>query len=170
MHPYHLIQSNNRWYLLAPNAPASKAGPKCGEGGEAPNTATDTATIRKFVLGRMQKAVMLEDTFSGPIDFDPKSFFARSMGVMTGPGDYEVVIELDAWLTDVLRGRRWHPTQVWSELPGGGSHLTMRLSCLEEIEQLVLSWGTRATVIQPVELRERLAATTGVLAKRYEKT
>ncbi len=73
---------------------------------------------------------------------------------MTGTGDYEVVIELDAWLTDILRGRKWHPSQVWTELPGGGSHLQMRLSCLDEIEQWVLSWGTRATVLRPQALRD----------------
>ena len=87
---------------------------------------------------------------------------------MTGAGDYEVVIELDAWLTDILRGRRWHPSQVWTELPGGGCHLQMRLSCLEEIEQWVLGWGTHATVIRPVELRERVAQTATALVKRYQ--
>ena len=64
---------------------------------------------------------------------------------MSGKGDYQVVIEMDAWLTDVLRGRRWHPSQEVAELPGGGSQLRMRLSGLEEIEQHVLSWGTHAT-------------------------
>ena len=89
-----------------------------------------------------------------PKNFDPKKFFNHSLGVMTGTGDYEVVIELDAWLTDILRGRKGHPSQVWTELPGGGSHLQMRLSCLDEIEQWVLSWGTRATVLRPQALRD----------------
>ena len=102
-----------------------------------------------------------------PKNFDPKKFFNHSLGVMTGTGDYEVVIELDAWLTDILRGRKWHPSQVWTELPGGGSHLQMRLSCLEEIEQWVLSWGTRATVVRPQALRERIFKTTEELWQRY---
>ena len=110
---------------------------------------------------------MTAERFTRPADFDAKKFFERSLGVMTGKGDYEVVIEMDAWLTDILRGRRWHPSQVWTELPGGGSHLRMRLSCLEEIEQWVLSWGTRATVIAPQELRERVANAGRVIAARY---
>ena len=42
------------------------------------------------------------------------------------------------------------------ELPGGGSHLRMRLSGLEEIERWVLSWGDQAEVLEPAKLRQRL--------------
>ena len=145
--PYHLMQFTNRWYLLAFDHRAKD--------------------IRKFVLGRMRETKMTAERFDSPKNFDAKKFFESSLGVMTGTGDYEVVIELDAWLTDILRGRHWHPSQVWKELPGGGAHLSMRLSCLEEIEQWVLSWGTRATVIRPAELRERIFNTTETLWQRY---
>ena len=87
--------------------------------------------------------------------------------MMTGAGDYEVVIEMDPWLTDVLRGRRWHPTQDWTEMPCGGSRLRMRLSCLEEIEQWVLSWGTHATVLRPHALVERIAKSAAELVEWY---
>lgn len=147
VHPYHLMQFSSRWYVLAHD--------------------TERGDIRKFVLGRMRETVMTDEGFEFPTDFDPKKYLDRSLGVMTGTGDYEVVIELDAWLTDSLRGRRWHPTQVWTELPGGGSKLRLRLSCLEEIEQWVLSWGTRANVVRPQLLRERLRATGTILVARY---
>jgi predicted DNA-binding transcriptional regulator YafY len=145
--PYHLMQFNNRWYLIARDC--------------------ERKEIRKFVLGRMRATKLTEDRVEVPKGFNAKKFFDHSLGVMTGAGDYEVVIELDAWLTDVLRGRRWHPSQVWTELPGGGSHLRMRLSCLEEIEQWVLSWGTRATVLQPTALRERVANAGRAIVARY---
>lgn len=149
VNPYHLMQFSNRWYLLAHDR--------------------ERREIRKFVLGRMRETTVTNTRFDVPKDFDAKKFFDRSLGVMTGAGDYEVVIELDAWLTDVLRGRRWHPSQVWTELPGGGSHLKMRLSCLEEIEQWVLSWGTRATVISPHALVARIEKVTADLNQRYTK-
>lgn len=157
VNPYHLVQFANRWYLLAHDR-------RHGE----PDAAAGAA-IRNFVLGRMRDTKILPDHFEPPKDFDVKKFFERSLGVMTGAGDYEVVIQLDAWLTDVLRGRRWHPSQQWTELPGGGSHLQLRLSCLEEIEQWVLSWGTRATVVRPAVLADRIAYTAAELARRYRK-
>jgi predicted DNA-binding transcriptional regulator YafY len=147
VHPYHLMQFSSRWYLLAWDAQAQG--------------------VRNFVLGRMHNAQLTAEKFTVPRGFDPKKFFDRSLGVMTGAGDYAVVIEMDAWLTDVLRGRRWHPGQEWTELPGGGSHLTLRLSCLEEIEQWVLSWGDHATVIQPTALRQRIFNTLESLLPRY---
>jgi predicted DNA-binding transcriptional regulator YafY len=74
---------------------------------------------------------------------------------------------MDAWLTDILRGRRLHPSQVVEEMAGGGSRLRLRLGCLEEIEQYVMSWGTHANVVGPGELRERMARTVGELGRRY---
>lgn len=147
VNPYHLMQFANRWYLLGHDR--------------------QRGAIRKFVLGRMRNTTLTADGFKMPKDFDAKKFFERSLGVMTGPGDYQVVIEMDAWLSDVLRGRRWHPSQEWKDLPDGGAQLSMRLSCLEEIEQWVLSWGTRATVLDPPELRERIFQTTETLWQRY---
>ena len=65
--------------------------------------------IRKFVLGRMRDLKPTEVRFTVPKQFDPKRFFNHSRGVMTGTGDYKVVIELDARLMDSLLRRKWHP-------------------------------------------------------------
>jgi len=147
VHPYHVMQFEGRMYLLAHD----------------PNR----GAVRTFVLGRMSELAMTAERFVRPKDFDPKKEFGTSLGVMTGTGDYNVVIEMDAWLTDILRGRRFHPSQLVEEVPGGGSHLRLRLSCLEEIEQYVLSWGTHATVLAPAALRKRLFTTTEELWQRY---
>ena len=148
VNPYHLMQFSNRWYLIGHDV--------------------ERGNIRTFVLGRMREAKPWPERFEVPRDFNAKRCFDGSLGVMTGPGDYEVVIELDPWLTDIHRGRKFHPSQVWTELPGGGSHLQMRLNCLEEIEQTVLSWGAHATVMRPQALADRIAWTAGELVRRYE--
>jgi predicted DNA-binding transcriptional regulator YafY len=150
VHPYHVMEYEGRMYFLAHD--------------------TARRAVRTFVVGRMTNPALTGARFARPKDFDPKKQFGTGLGVMTGKGDYQVVIEMDAWLTDILRGRRWHPSQVVEELPGGGSHLRLRLSCLEEIEQCVLSWGTHATVVGPLELRERLANITEELVRRYRRT
>jgi predicted DNA-binding transcriptional regulator YafY len=149
VHPYHLTVFRDRWYLIGYDL--------------------DRDDIRKFVLGRMRDAAVTDEHFSKSRTFSIQKLFEKSLGIMTGKGDYEVVIELDPWLTDVHRGRRWHPSQVIQELPSGGSHLHMRLSCLEEIEQYILSWGTHATVIGPTELIARIADTARTLADRYAR-
>jgi predicted DNA-binding transcriptional regulator YafY len=115
----------------------------------------------------MQDLELTKERFTDRKDFDPKTYFKGSVGVVTGEGDYDVVIEMDAWLTDMLRGRRFDPKQVWTEFPDGGSYLKLRLNSLEEIEHHVLSWGTHATVIGPVELRQRLFEIAKELSERY---
>ncbi len=87
--------------------------------------------------------------------------------MMNGDGDYEVVIDFDAFATDQLRGRKWHSSQEITEMPGGGSRMRMRLSGLEEVERWVLSRGVRAAVVGPLQLIERIGATIRDLAARY---
>ena len=86
---------------------------------------------------------------------------------MKGNGDHQVVIEFDPWAADVVRGRQWHSSQQVTDLPDGGSRMTMRLSGLEEVERWVLSWGTHATVIRPRLLADRLRSIAATLAHRY---
>jgi proteasome accessory factor B len=85
VHLYHVFSYEGRMYLLA-------------------HDSWRRAT-RTFVLGRMSDVTVTSERFVRPKDFDPKKEFSTSLGVMKGEGDYQVVIEMDAWLTDVLRGR-----------------------------------------------------------------
>jgi predicted DNA-binding transcriptional regulator YafY len=87
---------------------------------------------------------------------------------MKGEEDFEVVIQFDSCGTDLVRSRRWHESQEFTEMRGGGSQLRMRLSGLEEIERSVLSWGTHATVVRPKALAERVKRTAEEVAKRYQ--
>ena len=148
VHPYHLVTFENRWYLLGNDQ--------------------QRGDIRKFVLKRMQKLRLVpNERFECPQDFNPETYLRTSLGIMTGRGDYEVAIVMDSWLTDILRGRRWHPSQVWTELPNGSSYLRLRLSCLEEIEQYVLSWGPHATVVRPTALAARVAEAAQKMVAKY---
>jgi predicted DNA-binding transcriptional regulator YafY len=77
------------------------------------------------------------------------------------------VVEFGAWAADYVRERRWHETQQLQELPAGCVRLTVQLSCLEEIERWILSWGNHARVIGPPELMRQLAQTTRNIFARY---
>jgi predicted DNA-binding transcriptional regulator YafY len=66
-----------------------------------------------------------------------------------------------------LRGRQWHTSQRFLELPGGAAVLQMRLNGLEEVERWVLGWGAHATVLRPTALLERIRKTAVELVERY---
>jgi predicted DNA-binding transcriptional regulator YafY len=148
VHPYHLVVGDNRWYIVGWDV--------------------HREDIRLFALGRVKELALQDDVFQKRPDFDLKKHFDSSLGVLTGTGDYEVVIEFDAWATDMLRGRKWHSSQEVTELTCGASRMTLRLSALEEVERWILSWGTHATVVRPLSLIHKLYATALALLDRYE--
>lgn len=86
-----------------------------------------------------------------------------------GREDYEVVIEFDAWATDLARGRAWHASQEFVVLAGGCSRLRLRLNNIADIEPWVLSWGIHATVIRPKELAKRVEQNADELKQRYQR-
>ena len=149
LQPYHLVSCDNRWYMLGYDV--------------------HCRSVRTFLLSRICQPRVCKRRFVRPRRFHPDDYFKGCLGVMKGDGDrtYEVIIELDAFGTDLVRGRRWHPSQQLVDLPERRSRLTLQLSSLEEIERAVLSWGIHATVIGPEELRERIGKVTQQLQERY---
>ena len=145
--PYHLAHRENLWYLIAFD--------------------TDRAALRTFALPRISGAEMTDARFVRPNDFSPEAFFANALGVLGGPGNFEVVIHFTAAVADRVREREWHESQQVRDLPEGGLELTLRLGALAEIEGWVLGWGKDAEVLQPPELRKRLATTSAFLAGAY---
>lgn len=145
--PYHLACIQNHWYLFAFDV--------------------NRKAMRTFVLSRLRELELKREKFTPDQKFDPDEYLKGSFTVFKGKEDYEVVIDFDVWATDLIRGRKWHASQNFTELPNGTSRLTMRLNNIEEMEQWVLSWGLHATVIRPAELSKRLRNTIAGLEERY---
>jgi proteasome accessory factor B len=146
--PYHLACIDNHWYLFGYDV--------------------NRGAIRTFALTRLAKPAVTDERFVRPKDFDPDKYLEGSFTVMKGDKQHEVIIEFDAWATDLVRGRLWHSSQELADLPHGCSRLRMRLNSLEEIERWILSWGTHATVIDPPASRDRVKKTAKEIFLRYD--
>jgi len=149
VHPYHLGCVDNHWYLFAHDV-------KRGQ-------------MRTFALPRLNSPEITPERFTIPKKFNLSEYLKGSLNVFKGSDDYEVVIQFDAWASDLIRGRRWHGSQEIIELPGRQIRLRLRLNSLEEAERWVLSWGQHATVVRPQALADRLRETSQVLLARYPK-
>lgn len=149
VHPIHLVEYLDRWYVLA----------ECQKAKE----------IRTFVPNRMKKVELFPQKFTAPA-FDVKKHFAKSMGVHVGKGDHKVVIELDENATSRHGGRSFHAVKSWVKKPGGRSTVTFQLSSFEEVISFVLSEREHAVVIHPPELRAQLRETIGRMGANYEET
>ena len=147
--PYHIACIENHWYLL---------------GFDVKRTA-----MRTFALPRIRELHVTNENFIIPDNFDPAEYMRGSFSAYKGGDDYEVVIEFDAWASDLVRGRQWHVSQQITELPDGTIRFQMRLDSIEEAQRWVLGWGVHATVIRPAALCNRIHETVVELADRYLK-
>src|SRR5436190_2924723 len=147
--PYHLACIENVWYLFAFDM--------------------DRGAMRTFVLTRLYQPELTGKRFTPRKDFNADDYLRGSFSVFRGGDAYEVVIEFDSWATDLIRGRRWHASQEFTELPNGCSRLRVRLNNIEEMERWVLSWGTHATVVRPKMLLDRILQVALLLRERYSE-
>ena len=132
--PYHLANINGEWFLFA----------YC-------HLRKD---IRTFVPARIAEAKHTGKTFARPQKFSLEKRLRDSFGVMSGRGEYDVVVRFDELVADYIREKRWHPSQQLNERPDGGVELRLKLSSLVEVQRWILSWGGRAKVLAPTELVE----------------
>ncbi|MGC9036537.1 MAG: helix-turn-helix transcriptional regulator [Verrucomicrobiia bacterium] len=145
--PYCLVCADNHWYLIGFDE---------GRG-----------QIRTFSLQRMGMPTITEKNFKRPKDFDVEEYLKGSLSIFKGTADYEIVIELDRWGTDLIKGKILHESQQITPTTNGGSRLSLRLNSIEEIESWVLSMGEHATVIKPKVLIDRIGEKVGIIAKMY---
>ena len=144
--PYHLANINGEWFLFA----------HC-------HLRND---IRTFVPARILEVKPTGQVFVRPHRFSLEKRLRDSFGVLTGAGEFDVLIRFDELAADYIREKRWHPSQQLTELEDGGVQLRLNLSSLAEIQRWILSWGGRATVLAPVELAESVkAAARAILDK-----
>jgi predicted DNA-binding transcriptional regulator YafY len=150
--PYHLINVENRWFLLTRDLVRQEK--------------------RTFTVARISAPALCEETFERPADFKVEDHLKSSFSILRGDDPdalYDVVIELDAWATEHARSRTWHGSQQTVLLPCGASRMRFRLSALEEVERWVLSWGHHAAVIQPESLRLKVMGHVSGILKFYQE-
>jgi predicted DNA-binding transcriptional regulator YafY len=150
VHPYHLANRENSWYLIGFDL--------------------ERNALRTFALPRIGDVEFTSETFVRPLDFSPEKFFANALGVLSGEGNYQVVVRFTSAVADRVREREWHDSQEMRELPGGELELRLRLGALMEVEQWVLGWGASAEVIAPRELRASVVKTVATLGKIYGRS
>ena len=92
----------------------------------------------------------------GSLWIRPQRKWRNCRSVFKGKARHRVRIRFDAFASQLVAERQWHPSQKINRLPGGASELTMTLGSLEEVERWVLSWGGHARVQEPVELKRMI--------------
>jgi predicted DNA-binding transcriptional regulator YafY len=112
--------------------------------------------IRTFALDGFRAVDWLRgDRFEYPDEYNPAQLSEGTFGLISGPRE-RVRIFFDDSVSRYVRRRRWHPTQKIRKVDGG-IELTMHVFGSAEVASWILSFGDKATLLEPATLRERIA-------------
>jgi predicted DNA-binding transcriptional regulator YafY len=113
--------------------------------------------IGRFALERIQKAKWKSgEGFEYPAKFDPGKFLDSALFLETGTPE-QVEILFTPGTRPFVEFRKYHRTQRLEVLADGRVRLTMKVPIGDETKYWVLSFGSNAEVVKPVELREMVA-------------
>ncbi|MGB6221504.1 helix-turn-helix transcriptional regulator [Haloferula sp.] len=126
--------------------------------------------LRTFALPRMSRLTVSEIRFERPEGFDGREHLRRSFGVWSVDGDHKpflVRVRLKGYAARLAQERRWHPTQEVIVLNGKGTKVDVcfEAGALEEVLRWVLSFGSKAKVIEPSELKSMVAEELALMSK-----
>lgn len=148
-HPYFLKQYNNRWFVLGLN---------------------EKLNIPKWNLA-LDRITNIQETSDKyiPTDIDWEEHFFDIVGV-TKPDEAEVkVVEL-IFLPEqanYIHTKPLHPSQRAKYLENGKLEVRLKLIPNYELEMMLLAFGEKVKVINPVSLKNKIAERLGKAAEQY---
>jgi predicted DNA-binding transcriptional regulator YafY len=107
--------------------------------------------IRFFVVDRMQKIKLAEESFTMPPGFSLENYLRHSFGMMR-EDLVRVKARFHKSLTRYLLERRWHPSQKNKKLKDGSLELSFEVAGTKEIKTWILGFGSLAKVVDPASL------------------
>jgi predicted DNA-binding transcriptional regulator YafY len=145
--PYHLACINNQWYLIARDQSRRE--------------------LRTFALTRIDGVKKLKISFERPTDFSVSKMLSGSFAAFEAGSTERVRIRFDTFAARLVSERQWHKSQAIRPIGQAGIELTMRVGVAPDLESWILGWGDHAEVIEPVDLRDRIAGTIRSMAAKY---
>jgi predicted DNA-binding transcriptional regulator YafY len=126
-----------------------------------------TGEKRTFKMERIRDAQPTTERYEPAKDPDTSSQLANAWTVSSGE-----LVRVRLRFHDVVSARRalenrWHPSQIEELMKDGAVELSFDVAGLLEITPWILTWGDTVEVLEPVQLRQRLAVIATGLSQRY---
>jgi predicted DNA-binding transcriptional regulator YafY len=115
-------------------------------------------SVRTLRVDRIRSIKPLTQRFQRPEDFDPEDYLGRSFGIYSEGEQERVEIRFAKEAARTVLEREWHPTQRIQTHEDGSVTLKMTVQGVSEVARWVLYHAPYATVVEPPELRELVAA------------
>ncbi len=126
--------------------------------------------IKLYSLGRMNSCDVTAETFQLKKNFNPEQFFDFTYGVTIGDESQKpTIIKIKAeYQKHYLRELPLHDSQVEHEM-GDYSIFEYYMKPSDEFIMEVMSYGDKAEVLEPIELREKIGKILTNMNKKYSK-
>jgi predicted DNA-binding transcriptional regulator YafY len=149
IHPYHLKQFNNRWFLFGLN--------------------NEYHNLTNLALDRIQGITDSNIKYKQNSDIDFSEYFEDVIGVSVDSGRQpeKVVLKVNEELLPYMVSKPIHGSQKIKKNDEGEIIVELELQLNYELESLLLSFGEKAEVIEPKELRESIKEKIKKLNNKY---
>ncbi len=121
--------------------------------------------VEPFALSRMRESAPSEDRFEIPDDFKVSDFVHGPFGL--GRATIPVVVEFSAAVADEVRLQRYNAAQRLATAPDGRLRVSVTVPSIEAALTWVLTWGSQARVVEPLELRDAVMRELKSAMQRY---
>ena len=109
-----------------------------------------------------------DETFEIPTDFKVEDFMQTSFGVFHGK-PVDVKIRLATEIAGYIKEKTWHQTQKSKPQKDGSIIFEARVAGTDEIKYWLMSWGGKAEVLRPANLRDEILAEAKAMQHTYQR-
>ena len=116
-----------------------------------------TESMRTFKIERIESIELLDEQYTVPEGFDANEYLGSSWGITTQRKARTIKLKFNANIAPIAQETLWHPTQITQLQLDGSAVVSMKLDFTVELYAFILGWGERVEVLEPRELREKVA-------------
>jgi len=124
--------------------------------------------VRVFALDRIKMLHQTRKTFEMPEDFDVEEFVRPSFGIYQGPLT-KVKIRFSQDVAGYVKESIWHESQKITDQKDGSTLFEAEVAGTDEIRFWLMSWGSKAEVLEPASLRDEIRVEAEAVMSMYEK-
>ena len=117
--------------------------------------ATKYGHIRVLAVERIIAIESTKETFIPPDDFDAEALLKGAFGIIYDD-PITVKLRFSPDTARYIKERKWAEDQTFSDQPDGSVILEMSTSGWFEVKRWILSFGPRAELLEPLEMREEV--------------
>ncbi|OQY49332.1 MAG: hypothetical protein B6240_03600 [Desulfobacteraceae bacterium 4572_87] len=123
--------------------------------------------VRIFALDRIKMLYQTDDVFKTRVDFNVEDFMKPSFGVYQGQ-TVHVAVWFHPDAAGYIREKIWHPSQQIHAGEDDSIILEADVAGIDEIRFWIMSWGSKAKVLQPESLCLKIREEVQKMAGQYE--